>query len=160
MNQLTTRNILSLFDTDRKDRENFADDLIQRIEDGELNPLQAHAYIKRMEDLVEIINKDARYKSLLLNEGEKHGKKFQLYNTDFAISEVGTKYDYSMCGDVEWEQMDKAIRILQTAIKMREAYLKNVPSNGEEKVDKETGEAYTIYPPTKTSTTAIKTTLK
>jgi hypothetical protein len=49
--------------------------------------------------------------------------------------------------------------MLDAGIKKREAFCKAIDEKGEDFVNLETGEAYKVYPPYKTSTSTYKVTL-
>jgi len=70
--------------------------------------------------------------------------------------EVGTVYDYT--GDPVWVQLNGEIKGLQSKLKEREAFLKTL-KEPLTTVDHDTGEAITITPPVKRSTTALVITL-
>lgn len=168
--QLSTET-LALFQTDKHARKLFVNDLIERLNSGEIEPLEIHLQIKAMEDIItqltstdEKKNKNftaaIRYKQLLLQAAELHGKTFTLHNSKFEIKEAGTTYDYSGCGDPEYNEMIKERADLDFRIKEREAFLKTMPSCGLIVTNKETGETVTVYPPIKKSTTTVAVTLK
>lgn len=149
--QLSTVNTVSLFETTKEQRNTFAQDFIARVKNGEINPVQCHLQLKCMEEIVKTITSDAEYKSLTLDEASKHGKKFSAYNGEFEIKEMGVKYDYSVCEDVEYNKMVQELAELDQRIKAREKFLKNIPEKGV--ADPENGNM--IYPPAKTSTTTL-----
>lgn len=159
--QLTTTSILSLFDTTKEQRESFALDVINRLEAGDADPLKVHLQVKCMEEMIKTLTANTRYKSALLDAAEKHGtKSFQFHNAKFDIREVGTKYDYSNCGDPVHQRLDQQVASLTIELKAREKFLQTMPEKGMPTFDEETGEALTLYPPSKTSTTSVAVTLK
>jgi hypothetical protein len=158
---LTTTSILSLFETDKSQRESFCMDLINRIDSGEADPLKVHLQIKCMEDIIKLLNSNTVYKAALLEASEKMGQKsFEFHNAKFEIKETGVKYDFSKCGDVVWETLDSAGSTISDQIKEREKFLKTVPQKGMTVVNDQTGEVETIFPPSKSSTTSVAVTLK
>lgn len=168
--QLTTTNILSLFETTKAERTSFAEDIVERLRNEEADPLKIHLQIKAMEEIInsltnttEKTNKNFTlaidYKNMLLNAAEKHGKKFQLHNAEFSIKEVGTKYDYSNTGDFEVEELEKQATDISEKLKARQKFLQMIPLAGMDIITSE-GEAIHIYPPSKSSTTAVSVSLK
>ncbi len=158
--ELTTTSILSLFDTTKEQRESFALDLINRIDNGQVDPLKAHLQLKCMEDIIKKLNDNSNYKAGLLAAAEKMGgKSFQLHNAKFEIKEVGTKYDFSNSGDPVYADLAVKMEQLKTEMKARESFLKTVPLKGMPILIEDTGEAVTVFPPSKTSTTSVAVTL-
>jgi len=168
---LSTTSILALFETDKAQRISFAQDIINRIENGEIEPLKVHLQLKMMENIIEILtdrnektNKSwelaKKYHKLLLEVAEKNPKKFDMFNASFETKETGVKYDYSLCGDpVITELLAKQKRI-DEQVKERQAFLKTLPAKGMTVVIEETGEAVDFFPPAKSSTTSLTVSLK
>jgi len=98
MNLITTTD-LSLFETTKAERQDFAQSVIKGIKDGLSDPLKVHYQVKCMEDIIKNITNDAEYKSMTLDEAAKYGKTFDHYNAKFEVKEMGVKYDYSVCND-------------------------------------------------------------
>ena len=154
--ELTTTGILSLLQTDKAQRESFANDLIQRIENGEIDPILVHLQLKCMEQVVETAIGHEKYKGLLLEAAEKHGKSFEAYNGAFSIREVGTKYDYSKCEDSVYNDLIAEKEALDKEIKERAKFLQNIPESGI--ADPNNGNM--IYRASKSSTTSVTVTIK
>ncbi len=157
---LTTTSILALFETNKEQRQSFALDLIGKIEQGEVDPLKIHLQVKAMEDIIKLLNDNTVYKKAILEEAEKHGKKFEFMNAEISIKEVGVKYNFDRCGDTVWEMFESESNKAKASQKAREEFLKTIPQKGIEMLDTFSGELITIYPPSKSSTTSIAVTLK
>lgn len=158
---LTTTSILALFETTKEQRESFVVDLTRRIDNGDVDPLLIHLQVKCMEDVIKLINSNTNYKAALLEASERMGEKsFQFHNAKFEIKEVGTKYDFSNCGDHQHQRLSQKVESFSNELKDREKFLKTLTPKGLSVVDEETGEMLTIYPPSKTSTTSVAVTLK
>lgn len=156
-----------LQETTRAEREQYVSGVIQKMEDGNIDPLKVHIQVKATEQLIKMLTdkKDnpataERYGKLVLAAAELHGKKFELHNATFQIKEAGATYDYSQCNDPEIKALQALEKSVKADLKIREDFLKTVPAKGLEVLDKETGELITIYPPAKKSTTTLQTTLK
>lgn len=169
--QITTLNILSLFETSKEQRNTFVQDVIERLRNEEVDPLKIHIQLKAMEEIVksftdksEKTNKNfltaIDYSGMLLNAAEKNGKKFQMFNAEFSIKEVGTVYDWSKCEDVELAEMLSKQDELKEKIKAKQDFLKTVPLAGLLVTNEETGDTYKVYPPVKSSTTSVAVSLK
>lgn len=158
---LTTTSILSLFETDKSQRESFVLDVVNRIDSGNVDPLLVHLQVKCMEDVIKLLNCNTNYKAAILESSERMGEKsFQFHNAKFEIKEVGTKYDFSQCGDSRYQTLCQQVESLSAELKEREKFLKTVPVKGMSVVNEQTGEVETIYPPSKSSTTSVAVTLK
>ena len=157
--EITTTGILSLFETSKLQRSIFVTDVLNRIENGTVEPIKVHLQLKAMEEIVKTLNTNERYKELLLDAAEKNGKKFMAFNAEFSIKEMGTRYDYSQCGDADLLAMLASIETITAAVKERQEYLKKIPAAGVQQIDAN-GEVITLFPPTKTSTTTVAVSLK
>lgn len=153
--------ILKLFETTKEQRESFVMDLVTRIDNGDVDPLEAHLQIKCVEDIIKLANSNTNYKSAVLEAAERYGaKSFQFHNAKVEIKEAGVSYDFTKCEDPEWEQMDAELKNLKDRLKARETFLKTVSPKGLTVVDEATGNVSTIYPPAKASTTTVAISLK
>lgn len=134
------------------------DDMLDKGEDI----LKIADSMAKMETFMKEVRADRRFIDYVLGEVQVRGHKAkcQLPNgTKIEEAEAGVKYDYSACGDAEWDSMAKLIEKLDKAIKERETFLKTIPMAGMVITDEETGETRKIYPPLKTSTTTYKLTI-
>lgn len=158
---MSSTSILSLFETDKSQRESFCMDLVSRIESGEADPLKVHLQIKCLESIIKMLNENTVYKSAVLDASEKQGgKSFQFHNAKFEIRETAVKYCFDQCGDVQWESLNAQVEGLKEQLKARETFLKTVPTKGIQVLNESTGELENIYPPSKQSTTSVAVTLK
>lgn len=157
--EMQPTSIVALFQTNKEQRISFASQVINSVIEGEANPLNVHLQLKAMEDIIEVIKSDIGYKNSVLEYAEKNGKSFEYQNAKIYIREVGTKYDFSKCGDTIYSELEAQQSTLKDKIKQRADFLKKAPIEGTNTID-ENGEVITIYPPSKTSTTSIVVTLK
>jgi hypothetical protein len=158
MTELTTTSIVSLFDTTKEERISFVRDLVERVSEGQTDPIKAHYSIKCMEEIIKNILADDLYKRCVLDEAEKNGKKFTYRNSEIQIKEAGVKYDYTQCGDPELLELYEAKAKIDTEIKAKEQFLRQLPTGGLQIVIDD--EFLTAYPPAKSSTTTVQVTLK
>ena len=158
--ELSTTNILSLFNTTKAQRSTFVEDVIAKIESEEVEPLKIHTYLKSVEDISKQLTDNKTYREYLLNAAEKHGKKFQYQNAEFTIKEVGTKYNYDNCNDLVLIDLMHQMEVLKEKIDSRQNLLKHLPLGGMVYTNEETGDTYGIYPPSKSSTTAVAVSLR
>lgn len=160
MQDITTQGILSLFETTKEQRSIFVADIIERLDNGEIDPIKAHLQVKAMESIVKDLNANDQYKAAVLAAAEKNGKKFTAFNAEFAIKEMGVKYDYTYCGDIDLLLMIQQQEKMAAEIKERQEFLRKVKPEGMTVVDEETGAVNKYYPPSKSSTTSVVVTLK
>lgn len=160
-NELTTTSILSLFETNKDQRQSFAMSVVDALDNGQVEPLKVHLQVKCMEDIIKLLNANTIYKSRVLEAAQTYGEKsFQYNNAKVEIKEVGTKYDFSKCEDPILADLYNKQMELDKAVKDRETMLKTVSEKGLIITDPESGETFTVYPPAKSSSTSVAITLK
>lgn len=153
---LTPTSILSLLETTKEQRQSFIARVIIAMQEGSVDPRQIHLQVKCTEEIIKELNSNANYRELVLREAEKHGKKHDFHNATFEIKEVGVKYDYSVCQDEVYNELERQLTELQAKIKERQKFLQMIPEGGI--VDPENGNM--IYRANKTSTTSPTVKLK
>jgi hypothetical protein len=173
--EMSTKSILALFETTKEQRRSFVNDILQRLEDGEVDPLEVHLQVKAMEDVIlQLTSTDKeknkgnleaamQYKNILIDAFANRAagqKSFDFHNSKFTVMEAGAKYHYENCNDPELHELYEQQKKLVEKIKAKEKFLQNVPSKGQLLTSEETGETYMVYPPYKTSTTTISVKLK
>lgn len=135
----------------------YVEQVVKSIQDGEQNPLDVHLYRVKMEKILKGINDNPDIQDAVMKEFEKYGERTVEYKGALLQQqESGVKYDFSGCGDPVMDEYIRQLDDLKLKMKEREKFLKNIPVSGI--VDPETGSF--IYPPSKSSKTTIKTTLK
>ena len=138
--------------------EKFSHQLISAVQNGEVNPLQLKALFKVMEKVSEKV--DEAIKDNLLREANKYSeKKFSAFGFEIEKTEVGTKYDYSHCGDPIYDQRVKIFEEAKKQLDERAVFLKALKENLT-LVDDESGEVATVRPPFKKSTEGLKFSMK
>lgn len=155
--KIATVTDLSLFETTKAERQDFAQSVVNGLKEGLSDPLKVHLQVKCMEDLIKQITSHPDYKDLTLDEAAKYGKSFEHYNAKFEIKEMGVKYDYSNCGDPIYNQLANELAELEKKVKDRQTFLKAVQPGTELLIE---DEVIILYPPVKTSTTSITVNLK
>ncbi len=157
MNELT----FDAIPANKAEQKALAEQLIAYINDGEINPLEAVVKVKSISEVINAVLKDQSVVDQVITELEKYGKAEKPgYNGAIVEArETGVKYDYSICGDIVWNELNSQLDELKEAIKVREKYLKAIKSRKPE-IDPETGEVYEIIPPVRTSTSTFAITFK
>jgi hypothetical protein len=154
MSEITTfDDAIVLADIDNKTNlERLTRRMVQLIEDGEVNPLDAIVKMHAMGKLVEGVTKNIMVKDVVRAELERYGTKTVKYEgVTFQLKAVSTKYDYSVCNDPIWQRLKNNADIANAALKEREEFLKAIPLEGFTQVDQLTGEVCTTVRPEKRS---------
>jgi hypothetical protein len=112
--------------------QNYVSLIRKSVLDGEVDPLLFLQQVTALELLSTTLKKDELIKDTILEAAEKYGtKSFKNGYASFQIKEVGTTYDYSVCQDVEWEQLKSEHTRIGDRLKARETFLKAIPADGE-----------------------------
>jgi hypothetical protein len=157
--QTQTESAIELFEQGltEKDIAQMVSNSIEHIlETGEV--LKVAEAISCMEHFIKGVKDDPRFKEYVREETSKYPKGF-ISNSGAKIEciESGVKYDYSGCGDIQWETMDAEMKGLKDRITEREKFLKNLPLEGIEVRHED--QLIHVYPPSKSSTSSFKITL-
>jgi|SRR5690606_221964 len=170
MENLTTIQVLSLFDTNKEGRLQFAQNVMREIEQGRVSALDIFLYFKNIEEIIKTItdtsskNKNSeiakKFRNELLGQAEHFGKTFTFRNAEITTKEAGAKWHYENCNDPELVRLEANLLEAKKAVEERQKFLQSLPEQGLLTIDNETGEAITIYPPYKTSTTTLSVKLK
>ncbi len=133
--------------------------LVVGVQQGSIDPLQLLVKLKFAQsiigDVIESIQPNC------VDEASKYhkGEDIKLLGAELKVKEAGTKYDYSGCGDIEYNQYEMKEKENAEAKKGRANFLKSLKKS-ETLVDDLTGEIYTIHPPIKKSSTIVQVTIK
>jgi len=133
----------------------FVEDVANMLQNEGCN-LNIAFKLKALEDLAIKLRKNKTIKNVLINEAGKYTKE-ELKSMGIELCEVGTKYDFTACNDIAWNELKQQEDWIVSARKKREELLKTISINYLS-VEKETGEV--VKPPLKTSETGLKITLK
>lgn len=126
------------------------------IDNGEANPLDLIVQLEGVKSICEEARK--AIEENILNELSKYGKgeKVVFGGAEIEPAQVGTKYDFTVCGDTELEELEKQFAEIDAKLKARKEFLKTVPSTGLDIADRTSGEMICIYPPAKQSKDGFK----
>jgi hypothetical protein len=123
------------------------------------NILNTADVMARLEFFIKEIKSNPDYVDYVTSELSKHQKS---YNTSagskIEMAELGTKYDYSVCGDSQWNLFNSKVEEYTKLRKEREEFLKVIPYEGIDVLSDE-GELIHLNKPNKTSTTGYKVTI-
>ena len=150
LSEITSRDKLSRLVSD------FRNDILE----GNVNPLQAAAVLKAMEDFVKTLRSDILVKDATLQELERYPEKVvRLNGCTFTKKAVGTEWDYSGCNDLELAALKMKADIADKNYKERQKFLQSLPESGLNSFDEETGEVFHIFRPVKLSKEGYSVTL-
>ena len=151
----TAVSTLSVFPNTKEQVSLFANKLKSELENGEVNPLEIITMQKAIENVFDAVK--PTLSELARAEAEKHGKSFDFKGAKIECVEVGTKYDFSECGHLDYSDLCEKINRLTEMKKNYETMIKTYkePQN----LISLNGDVMTVYPPKKTSTSSIKVTI-
>lgn len=133
--------------------------IIDTVLSGYVNPLDLPVKKKCIEQALDAALKNAGVQSAIIEEINKHGKSASHLGAKLEVMEAGVRYDYSKCNDSELMRLEADLLAATNAVKLRQQFLRTIPTEGQTIISQLTGEVETIYPPSKSSTTTIKTTM-
>lgn len=137
----------------------MADMSLQEIFDNG-RAIEAAEALSVMENFIKELRSNKQFTDYVRDEISKNGKQLETNSAKLELSETGVKYDYDNCGDVIFEQLSQQLESIEADLKDRKEFLKTVPVSGLPILNEQTGELTTIYPPSKTSSSTYKITLK
>ena len=153
----TAMQTVRLMPENKQQIENFAQQLEQGLESGNIVASELLRFQKAMEKVFDKIKPTLI--DCAINEIEKYEKNAIIKNTEFSIVEAGIKYDYTDCNDYILNNLMLDMDYLKGKIKSRESMLKAL-TEPMQIIDEVTGEVSTIYGPKKSSSTTIKVSFK
>jgi hypothetical protein len=143
---------LSNWQPNKSEIERVANEMVQGIIDGNVQTEKALLTIRAVRMAME--SAEDKIKEQVIDELHRRGKEgFDMYGAKVNLKELGVKYDYANCGDLEWYLLDDQIKSLTELKKERENFLKSL-TKPTTIVDDSTGEIKTINPPIRQSTTS------
>ena len=135
----------------------YVANIVAKIQEGNIDPLDVIANFRKIEKVIDGVMKTPGILDSMMAEYDKYGQKEVEYN-GVVLSKVesGVKYDYSNCGDPEYNLLIAKQKEIENDIKERKKFLDGIPESGTTILDEETGEVVKLMPRTKTSTTILK----
>lgn len=154
----TPTELLTLMASTSTQIDVFSDGVIESVKRGETNPLTVLIQLRAMEKASGRILKEI-HDNLMTEAGKYPTNEFEFMGNKITKAEHGTKYDFSACGDTEWELYDAQRLSVANSLKEREVFLKALKTPIEV-LDRHTGEVVTIHPPTKKSTSGLNVSIR
>ena len=139
----------------------IAQTTVNEILDGGKDIVQISEMLTKVQLLIKEMKDSSEFNDALIYEVTKFGRGYVTPGgTKMEVGEFGTKYDFSKCGDLIFDQLEQQQKSIDEAVKERKEFLKKVPSEGMQVLDSNSGEVITIYPPSKSSSTSVKFTIQ
>lgn len=105
----------------------FGKQIANAIVEGTVDPLMIQIFLKRMEAIQKELKGNEEVKRIMLDEAYKHnadGKTFPFMGADILVGAVHTSYDFSVCGDILWDNLNEIFNQVKEMKEEREAFLK------------------------------------
>jgi len=126
------------------------------IDNGRI--IEAVELISVMEQFIKEVKSNPNYVDSVRDEVSKYGKLKETETMKIELAEVGTKYNFDLCGDPLIKELNFKLDLLESEIYERKEFLKKLPQSGMETIVED--EVVKLFPPVKTSTSSYKTTIK
>jgi hypothetical protein len=154
----TAMGVLRQLSPTKEGIQKFSLQIINQVKGGELNALEVKAFLKAMEQIIELVDKNTRAEQM--SEAERYSEKsFHVYGCEIQKSEVGVRYDYLSTGDPIYERALYEFEQAQKKLKEREEFLKGLKEHMT-MVDELTGEVVTVNAPLRKATDGLKFAIK
>lgn len=139
-------------------QSDFAQNLINSVVNGEVDPIAAFCQLRGLYDSLGIFLKSEEVKQVVESAKEKWGTApAEFQGAKLTITESGVKYDYSGCGDTQWNELTKQKAKIEAKIKERETFLRGIKVS-ETIIDEETGVMDKVFAPVRTASSCVKVT--
>lgn len=127
----------------------------QSVSDGECDPIDALIFVKKGSELFKEL--DSKIRSIA--EGKPIGVDFIKFGVKITESMTGVKYDFTVCGDTVWDDLNDQVEKGKEILKIRETFLKSITKKLTIP-DEETGDITEINPPVKSGKLGFTLTIK
>ena len=106
--------------------EEVSKTIINSILEGEVDPLQVHMFLKRIEKIAELVKTNKDVKEAVTKAASSHSsdKAFDFMGASLKVGAVHTAYDFSECGDLLWNNLNEMVIKFTALKKAREEQLK------------------------------------
>lgn len=159
MNELPSKaaGVIAQFPATSVSIDVFSDGVIESVKNGEADPLAIQSQIRAMERAFKRILSEINQE--VLTAADKYpGTEFEFMGNKITKGSVKTEYDYTVCKDEVWEQLDVDVNTATEKRKDRETWLRAMKTPTP--VIDSNGEAVTLQPPLKKETPGIKISIR
>lgn len=145
-----------LLTSTKADIASIVKNAVSEVQDGNVDKIDAYIFAKKLETL----GKDLAGKLKPIAETVPIGKTGLIkYNAEITEGMLGVKWDFSECGDYQYDELIAQINVYKEAIKNREDFLKTI-IKPTEVYNPDTSEVYIVNPPVKSGALGITVKLK
>lgn len=157
---METNKLAIQFPQTKSEIKMFAQNMINSVVDGNVDPLKTKVQISALKKALETIEENDEFKQCVMNETDKYQKSelLNLFNAKIEIRETSVKHDFSQCGHIKYNRIIRALDKLNAMKKAIEDRLK-ATHEAETIVNEKTGEIYRVVPPTKQSKNSVVITI-
>lgn len=110
----------------KSERELFVNMCMDEVLSGNRNPLELEVMLKNMEETINAIRKHPTFVECVMREVEKYPEKTFTFKGVKITKTVRRTYDFSVCGDSEYEELVQTQAVIKEKIKAREEFLKTL----------------------------------
>lgn len=149
--------VLEQFSISQTGIDVFSDQIIEAVKTGELDPIELRVRIASIEKILDRVKKETLENQITAAEKYPE-KRFEYAGATVELSELGARYDFTICNDDVWNNLNKIEESIKTQKADREKFLKTLqrPTT----IVDDDGVIQTITPPLKKSTTGLKVSIK
>lgn len=138
-------------------QQNIAQDLVAKVVDGSVDPMQAFIQVKAVAEVCDMFLKNEDIVNRTMFSVTRCGNDLPQFNGAKVALTSSTRYDYETSQDPEYIALLTKKKDIETKLKAREMFLKAL-DDSVDIVDRETGEVRTILPPTKKQSQTLRVT--
>lgn len=113
----------SLMESNKAHRTTLAQTVVQDVRDGLLDPTQVFIYANKGQEFFKSVIDNVR-PIVASKQIQKGGIKS--YNSEIIEKKNPDSYDFSVCGDFEWDSLNAQLAEIKEKIKDRETFLKTL----------------------------------
>lgn len=152
----------SILDQDKKGIATIAKQIEFALADGQIDPTKTLIFSKKTIELFSQIEKASRkHSDLKLSNSEV----YKGFGVEITEKMAGVSYDYTVCDDAVWNDLDAQIKELDKQKKAREKFLQAIPATNIDENGNVTGHTYDengieLRPPLKTGSLGLNVTIK
>jgi hypothetical protein len=143
------KSTLKLIAQNKQTIDSFVGALKDELEEGYIDRIWLHG------SLTQLIKSLSKLKDINSDGLDIDGKEYAQDGFKFIKKEAGARYDFTKCNHPKWSDYYNQSKELSQKQKEIETTLKTLQSK-QIIVDEETGEAFEVYPPVRSSKTIIE----
>lgn len=142
----------------KTDIQYYANNLKEKLENGEINPLLLQQHFKAIDKISEAIKGDLTRACVSVMDKYTE-KEVTMFGATFKKIEAGVSYSFELCNDPIYKELETELERAKLALEARKKFLMTIKGS-ETFVDPNSGELITIYLPVKKSSTVVQCSIK